>query len=192
MVDKILIVKDIKDILAVFKQFNVNIYLAWGALLGAVREKRIIPWDDDIDLDVIDPIDYKTRKLIGHKLLDLGFIRQPYTFNVFGRMEEAEKGYNGDAESGIIVCERNFHFTIFFHKKEGDQYNCYPKMGCGRLIGIPAKFYDKPEKIKLYGEKFMSPGPHKEYLAYVYGHDWKTPIKGLNAPNCITGKQKHE
>lgn len=194
MVDNKLIVKDIRHILAVFKKHNVDIYLSWGALLGAVREKRIIPWDDDIDLDVIDQnISYKTRKEIGHTLLDLGFRTQPYTFNVFGRMEPVADGYDGTEESGIIVCERNFHFTIFFHKKVDDMYKCYPKMGMeGHLIEIPTKFFDKKHKVKLYGEEFISPGPHAEYFTYVYGHDWKTPIQGLNAPNCITGKKKHE
>ena len=187
-----LIMKDMKDVASVFKKHGVKFYFSYGALLGMVRDKTFIPWDDDIDLDVIDTIDYKTRKSIGHTLLDLGFINQGVVFRVFDRMEHMEPGYNGDDKSGVIVCERNFHFSIFFHKEEGDQYNCYPKLAAPRLIGIPSRFFDKPEKIKVFGEVYDTPGPQKEYLAFVYGKDWKTPIRDLHAPNCITGKEKRE
>lgn len=190
--DKKLIIKDIQDILAIFEKLNVPIYLSYGALLGAVRDGKLIPWDDDIDFDVTAKLDLKTRKEIGWLLTDLGFKTQPIVFNVFGRMEPAVNGYNGDATSGIIVCERNFQFSIFFYKDDGDDYNCYPMLGAQRLIGIPKRFFDGDYKVKLYREKFRTPGPHKDYLTYVYGKDWKKPIKDLHAPNCITGKQKHE
>jgi len=111
-------------------------------------------------------------------LYDLGFQPQRIAFNVFGRMEPGEIGYNGDGETGIIVCERGFKFTIFFFKVEdceqhGHEYVCTPKLGAMKLISSPVKFYDKTETIKIGGKKYLVPSPMKDYLAFTYFDNWK-------------------
>lgn len=174
------IMKDLEDVLAVFKKHGVKAYLCYGAILGSVRENDFIKWDDDIDLAVIDPIDLQTRKSIGWMLYDLGFRPQPITFRVFDRMEPGEIGYNGTDQSGIIVCERGFKFSIFFFKevdcpKHGRELICMPKLGSKVLISTPAKFFDKPSSVKMHGVKFECPGPVMEYIEHTYGKDWKQP-----------------
>ena len=171
-------IKDLEDIQNVFNSFGVKVILVYGALLGFYRDGNFLPGDDDIDLAVVEPIDLKTRKKIGHMLLSLGFTPQPIMFNVFGEMELSEPGYNGDNETGIIVCQRNFKFTIFFFKLEeceqhGFEYVCIPKLGSMKLISTPAKFYEKLGTIKVGKNKYLTPSPIEDYLADTYFNNWK-------------------
>jgi len=179
--------KDLEEIKQVFDLFGVRLFLTYGALLGIYRDKNFIKYDDDIDLCIIDEIDYETRKKIGHKLQDIGYGPQPIAFNVYGRLERSEDGYNGDGESGIIVCQKRIRTTLFFFKREtcpihGEDYSCFPKYGSGRLIFTPAHFFDNATTLKFKGNTYLTPGPIKEYLAFMYGEDWKKPIKGKHAP----------
>lgn len=187
-------IKDLETIRQVFEKYKVPFFVVYGAALGFYRDKDFLPDDDDIDLAVIEKIDLKTRKEIGWALDDLGFKPQPISFNVFGRWEQAESGYNGDEYSGIIVCERGFKFTIFFFEKEmcnthGMEYVCIPRLGANKLISTPCKFYEKVYQLKIGDKKYKAPYPIEEYLDYSYFNNWKDKTDRRHSP---TYPENHE
>lgn len=173
--------EDLKVVKQVFDQFKVPFFLAYGTCLGFYRDKDFLPEDDDIDLGVIEPISLETRKKIGWMLYDLGFKPQEIMFNVFGRMEPSEAGYNGNDKTGIIVCQKNIKFTIFFYYEDnceihGKEMVCIAKLGAQKLIASPSRFYEKFDKIKFNGVEFSIPSPVEKYLEFTY-EEWKNKLK---------------
>ena len=189
-------IKDLEQIRLVFDKFKVRFIVVYGACLGFYRDNNFLMGDDDIDLAVIDEIPYEIRKKIGWLLYDLGFKPQEILFNVFGRMELAEIGYNGNEKTGIIVCERNTKFTIFFFQKEqckkhGEEYICIPKLGALKLIATPAKFYEKLEKIKINKIEYDVPSPIDEYLSFSY-IDWKDKNARDHSPTYMESHPEYQ
>jgi len=178
--DKKLAIEDLELVKQVLDQHKMPFFLAYGTCLGAYRDGDFLPGDDDIDLGIIEPIDLKTKKSIGWMLYDLGFKNQQIAFNVFDRMELAEIGYNGTEKTGIICCEKNIKFTIFFYEvgkcdKHGDVAICTAKLGALPLIESPLKYYKNFDKVKFYGKEYNVPGPIEGYLEFTY-KDWKNPL----------------
>lgn len=55
------------------KKYNLQYYADWGTLLGAIRHKGFIPWDDDIDICLIRK-DYNKLIQVLPKELPQGFV----------------------------------------------------------------------------------------------------------------------
>lgn len=45
----------IKKLIEICDEINVNYFVAYGSLIGAVRHKGFIPWDDDFDVIMLRP-----------------------------------------------------------------------------------------------------------------------------------------
>jgi len=68
-------IKILDEIDRICKKHDITYFLMWGTLIGAVRHKGFIPWDDDIDLTF--PIkDYKKFLKVAKKELSDEFFLQ--------------------------------------------------------------------------------------------------------------------
>ena len=78
----------LKKIIEICDEINVNYFLAYGSLIGAVRHGGFIPWDDDLDIVMLRP-DYEifNQYCLKHE-------RELYPFKLINRKNEKKYPYN--------------------------------------------------------------------------------------------------
>jgi len=92
---------------------NINYYLSYGTLLGAVRHSGFIPWDDDIDIQMTRPDYEKFLKLFPdyakeNNLLIVNNTTKPYYGRFFSKVIDTntvliEPQYKTDDPIGVFV-----------------------------------------------------------------------------------------
>ena len=66
--------QELKDIAAFCDDNGIAYFLDSGTLLGAVRHKGFIPWDDDVDI-CMDVRSYRRFLKLAHKLLERYYVQ---------------------------------------------------------------------------------------------------------------------
>lgn len=61
----------------VCKKYNLVYWLDYGTLLGAIRHKGFIPWDDDMDVAMLRDDYNKLQDILNKELVSLGFTVYP-------------------------------------------------------------------------------------------------------------------
>ena len=89
--------KVLDEIDRICKKHNIVYYLMWGTLIGAVRHKGFIPWDDDIDICMTIK-NYKKFLKVAPKELNKEFFLQttltdPHSISYFARVRLNNTAY---------------------------------------------------------------------------------------------------
>jgi len=145
------IMKNVKDIV---DGEGITLYLANGALLGAVRDKDFIEWDDDVDLDILSEEMVPKYEIIRSKLIDMGYIVRGIT--EFPKMK-----------INVYHMGENVGVLAIYLKDDIRHRGSYQ---------WPKNIYDETEEIDFKGTVFKTP-KIKEYLIHQYGEQWQTPLR---------------
>lgn len=152
-----------------FLENNIEYYLAYGTLLGVIRDGELIPWDDDIDIQVKSENKKKLESIflnIEKKLVD----SHPSVRLEFITNEENK------VKNRIIVKQDDkiiFNVDFTFLENRGHYYlenNTYI---------YEVKYYNKPKHIEWKSIQICIPNDHTELLEYIYGEGWKIPNKNF-------------
>ena len=136
---------------------SVPYILEGGALLGAVREGRLLPWDRDIDLAVPAESLLPVAAALRRQLEDHGFEL---------RRENLEP--------------RSLKISA---RKAGTEYEIAGRQAAGRWrrrthYKMPRRFFDRTMEIELAGHRFRCPAPPVDYLRFTYRNWSRTQKSG--------------
>jgi len=154
--------------------------LAYGTLLGAVRDGDIIEWDHDFDF-FIRPEDLFSVLSLNHEIRKDGFRfrlrRHPGTYLAVSR-NDTESFWNGSVSvewNGVKVGDL-YAFVTFSDGVlrrfdfDTDVYWCPHS-------SFPAYFIEKIETVILDGIPYPAFRSVEKWLEGVYGTDWETPYR---------------
>jgi phosphorylcholine metabolism protein LicD len=138
--------KNLLDVKRIFDSLNIPFGLMYGTLLGAVREKNFIEYDEDVDIYVLDEF----RESVFSSLFDL----RKLGFEV-ARYEE----------DLLSIIRDDDYIDIYFFKK-----TFWGKRRCNRDI-VKAKFLEQNRTIKFLNETFKVPYNYIKLLEILYDKD---------------------
>jgi lipopolysaccharide cholinephosphotransferase len=185
-------IKLLKSVVVLLQKHNIDYYLDFGTLLGAVRDKGFIPWDNDIDISLLDAKDYKKIPFILEELKK----KHSYKTKILTFKKSQENRINKNKKLYYdkidFTDENNYHIAkiksyrlwkfgrvnakldIFF-KYEDNGYLYW--LADGQINRVKKDFLDDGlTTIDFYNHKFKIPKSYDKYLTEIYGN-WRKPNK---------------
>ena len=159
---------------------GVPFFLAYGTLLGIVRDGDLLPHDKDMDVGLA--WDVPRNELI-KRLITYGFSIPSTTL----RATEADRAW----QISVVHVETGIAIDLFFFKPDGRillsgfNHAGQPLLWSFRAFGL--------QTIPFLGEQWAAPSPPEQFLEDIYGKNWRAPdiyfdsiISGLNrSPESI-------
>jgi len=139
--------------------------LAYGTLLGARRNGKVMDHDDDFDLMVI--LDAPSYEAFDHRRSDLLDKLRGKGWKIW------ENGKNKNSHLGRNDLEG--HLDLFCAWRHDDVVETHMERMAWR--GVPARYFRWTTSIELEGQMYPAPGETDEFLHDRYGADWKVPDK---------------
>lgn len=135
------------DLHEVLGRHGITFWLRDGTALGAVRDGRLIPYDDDADLGIwavsLPKLDAALEELVGRK------------FVVYKR------------NSSVVGLLRGWETTelcISGVEEKPDEYET-----------VRERFFRELTPLAFLGRDFLVPRETERYLEFSYGPNWRVP-----------------
>lgn len=165
----------LKRVCGVLDEHGVHYSLDAGTLLGIVRENRLLPWDNDMDL-MCPRVEWPKLEGLLDQLRRLG-----YRVRVINHVKDDPPMLKTEARIIKIYARRFWLFRgigldIFIKTKVEDRYMWAEGITRYARKSVPAHFHDELDTVEFDGQNYPIPADVDGYLTQRYG-DWRTPNK---------------
>jgi lipopolysaccharide cholinephosphotransferase len=166
--------KMLRDVTDVLDSQKIPYVLEGGTLLGIVRENRLLPWDNDLDITITRQ---HTEALIAARWR---FWLKGYRTRIHPHLEDTEHFKKGSPRILVIqipkfLVVKDFSLMDIFIKDTFDEKTFW---SVGRktkvLKSTLKKYYENTTKIEFQGKMYTIPAEYDAYLTSRYG-DWRKP-----------------
>jgi phosphorylcholine metabolism protein LicD len=167
------------DVVNILDNKRIIYHLEGGTLLGIVRDNKILPWDDDLDISV--PEEFSSGLWDALKVLKKrGWKLEKRRFDHFSSFQPSGTRLIRvrDCSRGKLHQGTNY-LDIFIKCKH--QNNIYWQAK-GKLLMVDKKFYQHFDTISFNNLLLKVPSNYKDYLTEKYG-DWSIPVKEWDCSN---------
>ena len=157
--------------------------LAFGTMLGAVRGGDLIPWDDDFDL-LLRPADLERVMALSGELgrEGISFSQVLRPGNQLALDRRGCSTFSSGAISIIREGKKLGDFFLFHLFRDGvlRRYDFAREIYWCPHSSFPAFFVEELRQVTLRGESFPTLLHTERWLEFVYGADWRVPVKSKN------------
>ncbi|AEP31214.1 LicD family protein [Brumicola nitratireducens] len=173
------VVKTLETVMTDLTDIGLNPCLAYGTLLGAVRQKQFIAHDDDVDILV----EFSESEMSLEKAFELKIELMEKLDHAKYRITSGSKTVK-NLNIHILLKETNVIVDVFPYWCEGEK--AFLHMEKMRIRGISKSILTERKEVELYGKKFAAPGEPEVFLQERYGenwgvsdkfHEWPWPVK---------------
>lgn len=164
----------LRDVVKILESAGIPYVLEGGTLLGIVRENRLLPWDNDLDLTITRPHSKALLKVRWK------FWLKGYRTRVRTHRQSSELFKKGSARILKIQTTRFLFFKdkslvdIFIKDLSGDKYYWTVSDKNPVLKSVPRHFYENTTRYNFKGQCYRIPVDYPHYLAFRYGN-WRIP-----------------
>lgn len=147
-------------------------FMLFGTLLGAIRDGKFIPWDNDMDFGIMFE-DWDENMVA--KLEQGGFTVRAHYFWDHPRAAEIVDGNSIGKRSKIQLNHKDTSIRMCLEVlspgKDGHRYSSAGKFG---VFHCPAGLIEDRTTFRFYDRIVNVPVNYEAFLQFMYG-DWRTP-----------------
>ena len=149
--------ENLLDFKEVLDKYNVSFVMIFGALLGLIREGKLISHDTDIDVACFNE-----------------FVRKDHWKLAKIKQDLRDKGFYVVSND---VCY--LHNDFFIRNGEKIEIWWFDKIDdewiFGNTVRYPAHYFDTLEEVDFLGTKFKIPSTPEKFIERTYGKTWRIP-----------------